>query len=325
MTASDGNGGSDTVAVTVPVTDVEASSPPNTPPVIGGGASVTITVAEDATGSIGDAFSATDADTGDTITWSVGGTGASSFDISGGQLSLASGATLDYEAQSSYSVTVTASDGTDSDSVAVTVTVNEVESSSSDNPPVIGALPTDLVIREQTTGNVGSPFTATDADGDTITWSVSGTGASTFDISGGQLSLASGVTLDYETQSSYSITVTASDGNGGSDTVAVTVPVTDVEASSPPNTPPVIGGGASVTITVAEDATGSIGDAFTATDADTGDTITWSVGGTGASSFDISGGQLSLASGVTLDYETKASYSITVTASDGTAEPTAST
>ena len=98
----------------------------NTAPVIGGDASVTITVLENTAGNIGSAFSATDADTGDTITWSVGGTDDSSFDISGGQLSLASGVSLDYEDKTSYAITVIASDGTDSDSVAVTVSVTDV-------------------------------------------------------------------------------------------------------------------------------------------------------------------------------------------------------
>ena len=98
----------------------------NTPPVIGGPASVTIEVPENTPGNLGDAFGATDAD-GDAITWSVGGTDASSFEIGvGGQLSLASGVTLNYETQTSYSITVTVSDATDSDSVAVTVTVTDV-------------------------------------------------------------------------------------------------------------------------------------------------------------------------------------------------------
>ena len=39
----------------------------------------------------------------------------------------------------------------------------------SNTAPVIDALPTDLTIAENATGNVGSPFTATDPDGDAIT------------------------------------------------------------------------------------------------------------------------------------------------------------
>ncbi len=42
-----------------------------------------------------------------------------------------------------------------------------------------------------------------------------------------------GVSYDYETQASYALTVTASDGNGGSATIDVTVILTDVEETLP--------------------------------------------------------------------------------------------
>ncbi len=309
-----------------------ASAEANNPPLIGGDPSVTITVAENTTGKIGGAFTATDKDADDTITWSV--TGSAAFTISRGQLSLASGATLDYETQSAYSLTVTASDGNGgTDSVAVKVAVTDVKEppaappapppAATNNAPVIGALPTDLTIAEYTTGNVGSAFTATDGDGDAISWGVGGTAGHKFNISSaGQLSVGVATGFSYEWAPTRSLTVTASDGTD-SDSVAVTVTVTEVEeppdlpSASSAHDPPVIGGADTATITVAENTTGNIGGAFSATDQN-GDTITWSVGGTDDTSFDISGGQLSLASGVTLDYETKTSYSITVIASDGT-------
>ena len=301
--ASDGNGGSDSVAVTVTVTDVA-----DEPPVIGGPDTVTITVAENTTGNIGDAFTATDDDADDTITWSVGGTDASSFDISEGQLSPASGVTLDFEIKNSYDITVIASDGTNTDSVAVTVTVTN----DMDELPVIGGPDTvTITVDENTPGNIGSAFTATDDEGDSITWSVDGAAADRFNISSaGQLSVASATGLDYEDGAILQFTVIASDGTN-TDSVAVTVRVSDVDEA------PVIDGPDTVDISVFEYVIGNIGSAFTATDPD-GDDITWSVGGTDASSFDISEGQLSLASGVTFDFEIKNSYDITVIASDGT-------
>ena len=115
-----------------------------------------------------------------------------------------------------------ASDGTNTDSVAVIVRVTDV-----DEAPVIDGPDTvDISVFEYVIGNIGSAFTATDPDGDDITWSVGGTDASSFDISGGQLSLASGVTFDFEIKNSYDITVIASDGTN-TDSVAVTVTVTD--------------------------------------------------------------------------------------------------
>ena len=109
-------------------------APANQAPVIGGQDTVAIGVAENTTGDIGSPFTATDADFGESITWSLTGPDASSFVISGdnrfsnsrdGQLSLASGVTIDYSTQSSYAITVIASDGTDTDSVAVTVRMPE--------------------------------------------------------------------------------------------------------------------------------------------------------------------------------------------------------
>ena len=79
--------------------------------------------------------------------------------------------------------------------------------------------------------DVGAVLTATDADGDTLTYTLEGTDAASFDIvsTSGQIRTKAGVTYDYETTSSYSVTVKADDGNGGTDTIAVTITVTDVD------------------------------------------------------------------------------------------------
>ena len=64
----------------------------------------------------------------------------------------------------------------------------------------------------------------------------------------------------------------------------------------------------------------NVGAPVTAMDADN-DTLTYSLGGTDMASFDIdpSTGQIMVGAGTMLDYETKASYMVTVTASDGIA------
>ena len=90
--------------------------------------------------------------------------------------------------------------------------------------------------------NVGAPVTATDADsGDTLTYTLDGTDAASFDIvsTSGQIQTKSGVTYDYETKSSYAVIVKADDGNGGSDTIMVTITVTDVDESPSPGPEPV--------------------------------------------------------------------------------------
>ena len=79
--------------------------------------------------------------------------------------------------------------------------------------------------------NVGDAVTADDAaDGDTLTYTLEGTDAASFDIvsTSGQIQTQAGVTYNYEaTQNSYSVMVKADDGNGGTDTITVTITVTD--------------------------------------------------------------------------------------------------
>ena len=89
--------------------------------------------------------------------------------------------------------------------------------------------------------NVGAPVTATDADsGDTLTYTLDGTDAASFDIvsTSGQIQTTSGVTYDHETKSRYAVIVKADDGNGGSDTIMVTITVTDVDESPLPGPGP---------------------------------------------------------------------------------------
>ena len=78
--------------------------------------------------------------------------------------------------------------------------------------------------------NIGSPVTATDSDGGTLTYSLEGTDAGSFALvpATGQLQTRSGVVYDYEVKNRYEVTVRVSDGQGGSATIAVTINLTDV-------------------------------------------------------------------------------------------------
>ncbi len=84
--------------------------------------------------------------------------------------------------------------------------------------------------------NVGSPVTATDGDGGTLSYSLEGTDAASFDLvtTSGQLRTRAGVIYDYESRNRYVVTVRVSDGQGGSATIGVTINLTDV--SEPPAT-----------------------------------------------------------------------------------------
>ena len=87
---------------------------------------------------------ATDADTGDTLTYSMGGTDAASFEFTAltRQITTKTGVTYNHEAtQNTYTVTVTASDGTDSGTITVTIDVTDVaEKPDKPDPPTLAAV-----------------------------------------------------------------------------------------------------------------------------------------------------------------------------------------
>ena len=164
------------------------------------------------------------------------GTDAASFNISGSTGQITSNTTLDYETKDEYTVTVKAqawnvADGLweDKDSITVTINVTNVN----ETPTFPDTTDTTLeVIKYTLVGtNIGAPISATDEDGDTLTYTLGGTDAASFDFetATGQLKTLEGVTFDRTTQSSYTVTVTASDSEFMvSTSVVITVVVTPV-------------------------------------------------------------------------------------------------
>ena len=107
------------------------------------------------------------------------------------------------------------------------------------NPPAFSADTAARSVAENTAAgqNVGAALTATDADSDTLTYTLEGTDAASFDIvsGSGQIRTRTGVTYNHEAKSTHTVVVKADDGNGGADTVTVTITVTDVD--EPPGQP----------------------------------------------------------------------------------------
>ena len=77
--------------------------------------------------------------------------------------------------------------------------------------------------------DIGNPVAANDANGDALTYALSGTDTASFDIDTDTGQLMTLAALDYETKDSYSVTVTASDPGGLSDSIDVTITVTNVD------------------------------------------------------------------------------------------------
>ena len=210
----------------------------NEPPVFSGNLG-THSVAENtpANQNIGNPVTATDPDNGDTLTYSLGGTDADSFTIVATSGQLKTKAPLDYEtAKRSYSVTVTATDSTNSAAtVSVTITVTNVN-----EPPEFPSSETGTRRVAENTGvgqNIGFPVEANDPDADAaLTYTLGGNDAASFDMDRRTGQLKAKAALNYEAESSYSVTVSVSDGEdaeGNADnttdaTVRVTIVVTDV-------------------------------------------------------------------------------------------------
>ena len=90
--------------------------------------------------------------------------------------------------------------------------------------------------------NIGAPVSATDANRyDDLTYTLGGTDAAAFDVGWKSGQLLTKAALDFETKNSYTVTVTAYDGNSGADRITVTINVTDVAGAAPSlETSPVI-------------------------------------------------------------------------------------
>ena len=111
---------------------------------------------------------------------------------------------------------------------------------STNAPPAFSAATATRSVPENTAANtnIGTALpAATDTDNDPLTYTLEGADATSFgfDPATRQLSTKSGVTYDRETQSSYAVTLKADDDNGGSDTLAVTITLTNV--IEPPDRP----------------------------------------------------------------------------------------
>ena len=271
----------------------------NTAPVFTDGTSTTRAIAENiAAGvNIGSAITATDVNN-DTLTYTLGGTDAASFSISSSTGQLQTKSALDYETKTVYTVTVTVSDGTLTDSITVTINITDV----AETPANTGVCQV---------GDVLAPGESCTYPSTAATFSVhnNGNGQFLFFTSGSNLNIKNTVI------NGQSYTLVANKLASGSWKIEE---IADSAAPATTNTAPVFTDGASTTRTIAENTAAgvNIGTAVAATDADN-DTLTYTLGGTDASAFDIDSTTGQLRTRATLDYETKRAYNVAVSVSDG--------
>ena len=280
--------------------------------------------------NVSDSFTGTDFDRdGTAITYSItaGNTGgAFAINAATGAITVANSAALDFETTPSFTLTVTASDGTLSDTAAFTVNLNNLN----DNAPNI----TDatVAIDENSANatavtNVSDSFTGTDLDrdGQAITYSITGGntgGAFAINAATGAITVGNAGALDFETTPSFTLTVTASDGTL-SDTAAITVNLNNLNDNAPAiadatvaideNWPTARPSSTSATASPAPTWTATAMRSPTASPAAT----RW------AFAINAATGAITVANSGALDFETTPSFTLTVTASDGTLSDTA--
>jgi hypothetical protein len=321
---ADGNGGTDTQAISVTVTNV------NEAPVIGsngGGATAAVSVAENGTAVA--TVASSDVDGGTPVYSISGGADAARFtiDASTGALAFATApdreAPADADADNVYQVTVQVADGNGGfDTQAISVTVTNVNEA-----PVIGSNGggATAAVSVAENGTAVATVTSSDVDGGTPVYSIAG-GADaarfTIDASTGALAFAAApdreAPADADADNVYQVTVQVADGNGGFDTQAISVTVANV------NEAPVIGsngGGAAAALGVAENGTAVA--TVTSSDVDGGTPVYSIAGGADAARFTIDASTGALAFAAAPDHEAPADadadnvYQVTVQVADG--------
>lgn len=302
--SNDGNGGTYDEVFTITINDI------NDTPIYG---NQTFSLAENAANSttIGTA-TASDED-GDTQNHSiVNGNGSGIFAVNSatGVITVANNSALDFENDTSHTLEIQADDGNGGTSNAF-VTVNVTD----ENDAPDAANQTFSIAESATLNAAVGTVTSTDQDGDNVSYAITGgNGSGIFGINAttGAITIADPTNLDFESATSHSLTITATDDGTGAltDTATVTVNITDA------NDAPIVN---NQSANLAEDAANStaIG-TVAATDQDS-DTLTYAItagNADGMFAINASTGAITLADNTNLDFEGASSRPLTVSVTD---------
>jgi hypothetical protein len=266
-------------------------------------------------------LSTTDPDSGDTFTYSLVDTASypdnTSFQIGGASSDqLQTAASFDFETKSSYSIrirtddnqggafdktfTISVTDANEPPSVALANMITTLAEDTDTTSPIKVA---DIIVTDDGTG--------------TNTLSLSGSDAAMFEINGSELRLKAAASLDYESNPALNVTIEVDDITVGStpdDTADLEISVTNV------NEPPT-----DISLSnnsVAENqSSGTLVGILSTTDPDSGDTFTYTLTDTlnypDNDAFLIGGASVDeLQTAMSLDFETKSSYSIRIRTDD---------
>ena len=189
-------------------------NPVNDSPVINAASTIAVNENTKAVGTI----STSDVDTGDSLDLTLGGTDASSFELSSAN-ALTFITAPDFETKTSYSLTFSLTDGTLTTTKDITISVTNLN----DVAPTISSAASFTI--DENESAIGT-LTIVDPEGGTFTYTASGTDGSLINISAAGV-LTFKTAADYETKTSYLFTVTVSDGINSS-TKEFTISITDL-------------------------------------------------------------------------------------------------
>ncbi|WP_108662194.1 cadherin domain-containing protein [Acuticoccus kandeliae] len=265
------------------------------------------TVAENAAeGTVVGTLSATDPD-GDALTYSLVSDAGGRFAIVGNTLLVAG--PIDYESATRHSVTVDVTDTAgNSRRETFVIAVTDVAEDPDNTAPANLTLSASTVAENAAPGTVVGLLSATDADGDALTYTLVGDGGP-FRIVGNELRVSGA--LDHESDATHSVTVRVSDGAGHNVDKAFTIAVGDVDEA--PGAPSL-----SATTVLESAAPGTVVGTLSATDPE-GGALTYSLAEDAGGLFRLAtraGGETVLVVNGALDFETAATHQIAVEVRD---------
>ena len=262
---------------------------------------------ENSDGAIVGTLSITDPDFTSNVTYTLTGDDSDFFELVNNQLKLKDGNSADFETKATYNLTITADDD-EANSASLDYTINVTNVNEQPTSITLGSTSFNENSLSETIGVVSTA----DVDStDSHTYELSGADAESFEIVSSSLKLKDSISANYEVKNSYAITITSTDSGGLTASEDFSLTVNDINDA--PSAIEVSN------LQTDENSIGALLDSIVITDEDAAsETYSYEISGDDADSFEVVEGQLKVKSDVSLDYETKASYSITLTATDST-------
>ena len=166
-----------------------------------------------------------------------------------------------------------------------------------------------LSIDENSIGSVVGTISSSDVDSTSATYTLSGDDSAFFEISvNGELKLKDSVAADFEAKNTYEVTITATDSLNAAFSKTFSISVTDLN-----DAPTSI---SLESLFVDENIAGASFGSISVIDQDPNTSYTFTVTGDDKDSFEVVEGALKFKDSISADFESKNTYSVTLTATD---------